>query len=167
MQKIELTNDQYRILMQLVCLGVEVVENAGLEDFEDEKDNEEGAQLLEDVFDLEGYLMGYYKKFGVKDVVRTNLLEETFEYQEEFEDDCQYIAHEAYTNKLAEIASFQLGIRDYKEEHGENALDNLSPEQGVEKLVGYSTKYLEEIVENGFRNFYLRKGNQSKLISIS
>ena len=77
------------------------------------------------------------------------------------------IAQGAYFNKAAEIASFQLGVRDYKEVNGPDALENITPQEGVDKVMSFSLKYLNEIFENGFNNFYLNTGEPAKIISIS
>ena len=164
MQKIELTNNQYRLLLQLVFLGVEMIDNAALED---EEDSEESATLLDEASGLEQYLLAHYKKFGVKDVVNDTEEEEGMNYQPEFIEGCKYIANNANFNKAAEIASFEMGIRDFKEINGEEALENLSPEEGVKTIMSYSNVYLEEIFEKGFTNFYLRNPEPSKIITFS
>ena len=43
MQKIELTNKQYRLLLQLVSLGIDVIDNAALggDEEEDEEEDED------------------------------------------------------------------------------------------------------------------------------
>ena len=168
MQKIELTNNQYRLLLQLVFLGVEAVDNAALGTGEenDNDDDETESPLLNAATDLESFLLDHYKKFGIKDVVSEGQ-EGGLQYHDEFFQECKFIANSAYMNKAAEIASFQMGLRDYKEEHGEEALANLSPEKGVEAMMGYSNKYLEEIFEKGFANFYLRNATPSKIITFS
>lgn len=164
MQKIELTNNQYRLLLQLVFLGVEMIDNAALSDGED---SEEESELMNAATDLESLLVAQYKKFGVKDIISNDGPDGDAAYTPGFIEDCKFIADSAYMNKAAEIASFQMGIRDYKEEHGENALDNLAPEEGVNNLMSYSSKYLEEIFEKGFADFYLRNSNPSKIITLS
>ncbi|MFT3948768.1 MAG: hypothetical protein QM763_17525 [Agriterribacter sp.] len=164
MQKIALTNNQYRLLLQLVFLGVEVVDNAALGN---EEDSEESSSLLDEAAELERFLIAHYKKFGVKDMVDGSEGEDMMKYQPEFLEECKFIANSAYMNKAAEIASFQMGIRDFKEVNGEEALENLSPEKGVENIMSYSSKYLEEIFEKGFTNFYLRNATPSKIITFS
>lgn len=164
MQKIELTNNQYRILLQLAFLGVEMIDNAALGD---EEGNGEESQLMSDAADLEHLLISHYKKFGVKDIVEMNEGEDELAYKPDFIEECKFIANSAYMNKAAEIASFQMGIRDFKEVNGEAALEHLSPEKGVDNLMSYSSKYLEEIFEKGFANFYLRDATPSKIITFS
>lgn len=162
MQKIELTNNQYRLLLQLVFLGVEMIDNAALGG---EEDDEEESALMNEATDLENFLISHYKKFGVKDIVDGG--EETMTYHPEFLEECKFIANSAYMNKAAEIASFQMGIRDFKEVNGEEAMEALSPEKGVDNIMSYSSKYLEEIFEKGFANFYLRNATPSKIITFS
>lgn len=164
MQKIELTNNQYRLLLQLVFLGIEMIDNAALTDKEG---SEEESSLMNAAADLENFLAGHYKKFGIKDVITNEGSEDAAGFKPEFIEECKYIANSAYINKAAEIASFQMGIRDYKEEHGPNSLDNMSPEQGIENIMRYSNKYLEEIFEKGFAHFYLRSAEPSKIITFS
>ncbi|MCC6287183.1 MAG: hypothetical protein IT249_04800 [Chitinophagaceae bacterium] len=164
MQKIELTNNQYRLLLQLAFLGVEMIDNAALSE---EEDSEETSPLLDEAVDLENFLIAHYKKFGVKDIVDGREGEDMIKYQPEFLEECKFIANSAYMNKAAEMASFQMGIRDFKEVNGQEALDNLSPEKGVENVMSYSSKYLEEIFEKGFANFYLRNATPSKIITFS
>lgn len=164
MQKIELTNNQYRLLLQLVFLGVETIDNANLSDSED---GEGESKLMDAAVDLENFLAGQYKKFGVKDVVSDAGADGAVGYTPEFVEECKYIANSANMNKTAQIASFQMGLRDYKEEHGETSLDNMSPEKGLENVMSYSSKYMQEIFEKGFSNFQLRNANPSKIITFS
>ncbi|MFT3748056.1 MAG: hypothetical protein QM768_07050 [Agriterribacter sp.] len=164
MQKIELTNNQYKLLLQLAFLGVEVIDNAALGD--NESDDEE-SQLMNEATDLEHFLIAHYKKFGVKDIVEMNEEEDEMAYKPEFLEECKFIANSAFMNKAAEIASFQMGLRDFKEANGEEALEHISPEKGVDNLMSYSSKYLEEIFEKGFANFYLRNSTPSKIITFS
>ena len=72
-----------------------------------------------------------------------------------------------YLNKAAEIASFQLGMRDYKEKYGVDSLDNMPPQEGVDKIMSFSMKYLNEIFENGFGNFHLKSESPARIISLS
>lgn len=164
MQKIELTNNQYRLLLQLVFLGIEVIDNAALTD---QEGGEEESSLMNAAADLENFLAAHYKKFGIKDVISSESGEDAAGYRPEFIEECKFIANSAYINKAAEIASFQMGIRDYKKEHGETSLDNMSPEQGIQNIMSYSNKYLEEIFEKGFANFYLNNSGPSKIITFS
>ena len=164
MQKIELSNNQYRLLLQLAFLGVEMIDNAALGD---EEGDEEESQLMNEAIDLEHFLIAQHKKFGVKDIVEINEDEDEMVYKPEFLEECKFIANSAYMNKAAEIASFQMGIRAFKEVNGQEALEKLSPEKGVDNLMSYSSKYLEEIFENGFANFYLRNAAPSKIITFS
>ncbi len=170
MQKIEMTNKQYRLLLQLVSLGVEVIDNAALGNDDDGDDDDEvndESPLFNDAVDLEGFLMAQFKKFGVKDIVMPDAGEDELNYSDQFLEDQRMITNSAYFNKTAEIASFQLGMRDYKEANGANALENIDPEEGVNKVMSYSLKYLNEIFENGFDNFYLNTERPAKIISLS
>ncbi|HRP56211.1 hypothetical protein [Agriterribacter sp.] len=168
MQKIELTNKQYRLLLQLVSLGIDVIDNAALgDDEEDDDEVNDESPLLNDAVDLEGFLMAHFKKFGVKDIVMPDAEEEELNYSEQFSEDQQMISNSAYFNKTAEIASFQLGMRDYKEANGADALENVDPQEGVDKIMTYSLKYLNEIFENGFVNFHLNTDRPAKIISLS
>jgi len=163
MQKIELSNNQYRILMQLVFLGIEVIDSAAL----GEDDNgDEDSPFLEEAMELESFLMAHYKKFGVKDIVEPTE-ENMIDYKPEFAEECEAISNSAYLNKAAELASFQMGIRDFKMVNGEAALEGLSPQKGVDNIMSYSTKYLEEIFENGFTNFQLKSDIPAKIITFS
>ena len=166
MQKIELTNKQYRLLLQLVSLGVDVIDNAALGNDDDEDDDEE-SPLYTEAVDLEYFLMEQFKRFGVKDFVSLNAGEGELSYSEQFLEDQQLISNGAYFNKTAEIASFQLGMRDYKEVNGADALENIDPQEGADKIMTYSLKYLNEIFENGFDNFYLNTDRPAKIISLS
>ncbi|HRQ52417.1 MAG TPA: hypothetical protein PLR74_17850 [Agriterribacter sp.] len=125
MQKIELTNKQYRLLLQLVALGVDMIDNAALgdDDDEEEEENDEGSALLNDATDLEDFLMAQSKRFGIKDIIRYDADEDYLEYTGPFMEEHEMIAHSAYFNKTAEIASFRLGMRDYKEVNGTDALE--------------------------------------------
>lgn len=176
MQKIELTNKQYRLLLQLVSLGIDVIDNAALggEEDEDEVIEEDDddiemdeSPLFNDAAELEGYLMAQSKRFGVKDIVQYNAEEDYLEYNTPFIEEQTAITQSAYYNKAAEIASFQLGMRDYKEVNGLDALDHLDPGESMDKLMTISLKYLNEIFENGFDNFYLNTGEPAKIISLS
>ena len=179
MQKIELTNKQYRLLLQLVSLGIDVIDNAALGGDEEEDEEEDEAEeadddmemnespLFNDAAELEGYLMAQSKRFGVKDIVAYNAEEDYLEYNTPFIEEQAMIAQGAYFNKAAEIASFQLGVRDYKEVNGPDALENITPQEGVDKVMSFSLKYLNEIFENGFNNFYLKTESPAKIISIS
>lgn len=170
MQKIEMTNKQYRLLLQLVSLGVEVIDNAALGNDDEEGDDDEvndESLLFNDAVDLEGFLMTHFKKFGVKDIVLPGADGDELNYSDQFLEDQRMITNSAYFNKTAEIASFQLGMRDYKEVNGANALENIDPEEGVNKIMSYSLKYLNEIFENGFDNFYLNTERPAKIISLS
>lgn len=164
MQKIEFTNNQYRLLLQLVFLGIEMVDNAALTDKEG---SDEESSLMNAAADLENFLAGQYKKFGIKDVITNEGGEDAAGYNPEFVEECKFIANSAYINKAAEIASFQMGIRDYKKENGETSLDNMSPEQAIQNIMSYSNKYLEEIFEKGFANFNLNNVEPSKIITFS
>ena len=169
MQKIELTNKQYRLLLQLVSLGIDVIDNAALGEEEDEDDDIEmnESQLFNDASDLEGYLMAQSKRFGIKDIIQYDADEDYLEYSEPFIEEQEMIAHSAYFNKTAEIASFQLGMRDYKEMNGPEALENIPPQEGADKIMSFSLKYLNEIFENGFDNFHLNTEGPAKIISLS
>lgn len=169
MQKIELTNKQYRLLLQLVSLGIDVIDNAALEnDDEEEEDAEEReSPLLVDAAGLEGYLMAQSKRFGIKDIIQYDADEDYLEYSEPFVEEQEMIAQSAYLNKTAEIASFQLGMRDYKETNGPDALEHLPPQEGADKIMSFSLKYLNEIFENGFDNFYMNTGGPARIISLS
>jgi hypothetical protein len=169
MQKIELTNKQYRLLLQLVSLGIDVIDNAALGNDEEEDDDEvnDESPLFNDAVDLEAFLMVHFKKFGVKDIISLDAGEDELNYSEPFLEDQQMISNSAYFNKTAEIASFQLGMRDYKEVNGTDALENIDPQEGADKIMTYSLKYLNEIFENGFDNFYLNEDRPAKIISLS
>lgn len=180
MQKIELTNKQYRLLLQLVSLGIDVIDNAALGGEEDEdevvvveeEDDDDDMEmdespLFNDAAELEGYLMAQSKRFGVKDIVQYNAEEDYLEYNTPFIEEQTAITQSAYYNKAAEIASFQLGMRDYKEVNGLDALDHLDPGESMDKLMTISLKYLNEIFENGFANFYLKTESPAKIISLS
>ena len=86
---------------------------------------------------------------------------------EPFLEEQQMISNSAYFNKTAEIASFQMGMRDYKEANGADALENIDPQEGVDKIMTYSLKYLNEIFENGFTNFSLNTDRPAKIINLS
>lgn len=165
MQKIELSNNQYRLLMQLVFLGIEVIDNAALGD--DEDDDEEDAPFLKEATELEFLLMQHAKKFGVKDVVALPSTDNMLDYQADFAEECEAISSSAYLNKAAELASFQMGVRDFKLTNGENSLEGISAQKGVDSIITYSTKYLEEIFENGFNNFQLKSDVPAKIITLS
>ena len=170
MQKIELTNKQYRLLLQLVSLGIDVIDNAALGNDDEEEDDDEvndESPLLNDAVDLEGFLMAQFKKFGVKDIVTLDADEDELNYSEPFLEEQQMISNSAYFNKTAEIASFQMGMRDYKEANGADALENIDPQEGVDKIMTYSLKYLNELFENGFTNFSLNTDRPAKIISLS
>lgn len=169
MQKIELTNKQYRLLLQLVSLGIDVIDNAALGNDEEEDDDagDDESPLLNDAIDLEDFLMAQSKRFGVKDIIQYDADEDYLEYSEPFAEEQETIAHSAYFNKTAEIASFQLGMRDYKAANGPEALENVSPQEGADKIMSFSMKYLNEIFENGFDNFYLNTEGPAKIISLS
>lgn len=164
MQKIELTNNQYRLLMQLVFLGIEVIDNAALSE---DENGEEDAPFLKEATEFEFFLMEHYKKFGVKDVVALSPADNMLDYQSEFAEECEAISNSAYLNKAAEMASFQMGIRDFKMVNGEDALEGIPAQKGVDNIMTYSTKYLEEIFENGFTNFQLKSEVPAKIITFS
>jgi hypothetical protein len=168
MQKIELTNEQYRLLLRLVSLGIDVIDNAALEE-DEEEDNESGeSALFNDAMELEEVLMSQYKKFDIKDMIWYDDEEECLQYSGSFVEEQQTITQSAYLNKAAEIASFQLGIRDYKKANGRDSLENITdPEEGVNKVMPFTMKYLNEIFENGFDKFYLSSGDAAKIISLS
>ena len=169
MQKIELTNKQYRLLLQLVCLGVGVIDNAAIGNDEENGDDEvnDESPLYNDAVELEDFLVAHYKKFGVKDIVGQDTGDDELKYSEPFLEEQQMISNSAYLNKTAEIASFQLGMRDYKEVNGPDALENIDAQEGADKIMTYSLKYLNEIFENGFDNFYLNTDRPAKIISLS
>lgn len=168
MQKIELTNKQYRLLLRLVALGIDIIDNAALEE-EEEENNETGeSALFNDATELEELLMSQHRKFGIKDIIWYDNEEEYLQYSESFLEEQEMITQSAYLNKAAEIASFQLGIRDYKRANGSDALENITdPEEGVNKVMPFTMKYLNEIFENGFDKFYLSSGDAAKVISLS
>ncbi len=161
MQKIELTNKQYKLLLQLVALGIDLIDNAAL------GDDEEDDDLFSDAAELEGYLMAHFSKFGVKDMVVYDAAEDVLNHTGHFLEEQEMISNSAYINKSAEIASFQLGMRDYKEVNGYHSLDNIDPQEGADKIMSFSMKYLNEIFENGFDNFYLSDDKPAKIISLS
>ncbi|MFT3704131.1 MAG: hypothetical protein QM802_17320 [Agriterribacter sp.] len=164
MQKIELSNNQYRLLMQLVFLGIEVIDNAALGDDEDGDDD---APFLKEATELENFLMEQHKRFGVKDVVEFLTDRNMTDYRADFAEECEAISSAAYLNKAAELASFQMGIRDIKEAKGEDALEGLPAQKGVDDIMHYSNRYLEEIFENGFTNFQLKPETSAKIITLS
>lgn len=164
MQKIELTNKQYVLLLKLVYLGIDVMDAAALG--EDDAEEEE-AQLMEDALELEALVMSHFKKFGVKNIVHENKEEDALKYSPEFEQECGSIANAAAISKSADFVSFYMGLKDFKEAHGEEALSKALAENDLQGIAGYSTKYLDEIFENGFANFYLRKSAPSKIISLT
>lgn len=156
------------MLMQLVALGVELIDNAALGNDEDDKEKEAAEDpLLNAAVDLEGYLLSHAKRFGIKDIVQPESDGSGDNYSEEFLEDHQTISQNAYLNKAAEIASFQLGMRDYKEKFGVDSLDNMPPQEGVDKIMSFSMKYLNEIFENGFGNFHLKSESPARIISLS
>lgn len=166
MQKIELTDKQYHLLLKLVSLGVDVIDNAALGS-DDEDGTDLGSPLLDEAAGLEDYLMTQAKRFDVKDVLQYDMDEDSSEFSDAFKAEQEVITHNAYLNKSAEIASFQLGMRDYKKEHGIDQLKAITPDEGVEQLLPFSMKYLNEIFENGFENFYLKTEDTAKIISLS
>lgn len=170
MLNIELTNKQYRMLLKLVSLGVDVIDNAALgadHDGEEESDEDTGSPLLDEAAELEGYLMTEAKRFGVTDVVQYDMDEDYLEYSDMFRAEQEVITQSAYLNKSAEIASFQLGLRDYKKEYGDDQIKNIALQDGVEKIMPFSMKYLNEIFEHGFEKFYLNSEETGKIISLS
>jgi len=164
MQKIELSNNQYRLLMQLVFLGIEVIDNAALGD---DENGEDDAPFLKEATELESFLMDQHKKFGMKDVVDASADSNMPDYRADFAEECEAISSAAYLNKAAELASFQMGIRDIKEVKGEDALEGITPQKGVDDIMYYSNRYLEEIFENGFTNFLLKSEMPAKIITLS
>lgn len=166
MQKIELTNKQYRLLMQVVALGVDLMDNASL-DVGEEGEETEDADLMEEVCDLEDYLMSQAKRFAARDIIDQDDEGEFMDYEESFKQHQNVIAHSAYFNKCAELASFQLGMRDFKKEGGEEEIQELTPQQGVDKIMPFTMKYLEEIYDNGFENFYLDEKTSAKIVTLS
>ncbi|HTN05632.1 hypothetical protein [Agriterribacter sp.] len=169
MQKVELTNKQYRLLLQLVSLGIDVIDNAALGGDEEEEEDAEVSEspLFNDATELEGYLMAQSKRFGIKDIIQYDADEDYLEYSEPFIEEQEMIAHSAYLNKTAEIASFQLGMRDYKDVNGPESLESITPQEGADKIMSFSLKYLNEIFENGFDNFHLNTEGPAKIISLS
>lgn len=166
MQKIELTNKQYRLLMQVVALGVDLMDNANL-GVDEEGEETDDADFMEEVCDLEDYLMSQARRFGVKDIIDHDDEGEFLDYEESFKQKQNEIAHSAYFNKCAELASFQLGMRDFKKEGGEEEIQGLTPQEGVERIMPFTMKYLEEIYDNGFENFYLDEKMPAKIVTLS
>lgn len=174
MQKIELSNGQYRLLLQLVALGTTIIDDAVLGDDSEEDEDEESEEmdLLEDALELENDLMHHCKKFGVKDVVETYVDDDGddyLDYTESFQKATFEIASAAYFNKTLELASFQLGLRDFKEANGlvsnEELTDFLTDPEDV---LPFTAKYTNEIFENGFERMAIRDNDQpARIISLS
>ncbi|HEX5027133.1 MAG TPA: hypothetical protein VFV68_17760 [Agriterribacter sp.] len=167
MQKIELTNKQYKLLLQLVALGIDLIDNAALDNDEEDNDETDESSLFNDAAELEAYLMAHFSEFGVKDMVIYDAAEDSLNHTDHFLEEQEMISNSAYINKSAEIASFQLGMRDYKDVNGHDSLDNVDPQEGADKIMSFSMKYLNEIFENGFDNFYLSEDKPAKIISLS
>ena len=171
MQKIELTNKQYRTLLQLVSLGVEVLDNAVFDDEGDENEGSEALTLLDDALELEDHLMQYYKKFGIKDIIEKygeEEEEEYLDYTDSFRDANLQITTAAYFNKTAEIASFQLGLRDFREARGLESNEDIADSGTLaDEILPFTTKYLDEIIENGFDRMFIKDSQSARIISLS
>lgn len=172
MQKVELTDKQYRALLQLVALGVDVLENAVVDQEKDESEGSEALTLLDEALELEDYLMQYFKKFGGKDIIEECVdegeEEEYLDYTGSFREANLQITTAAYFNKTTEIASFQLGLRDFREARGLESNEDIADSGALsEEILPFTTKYLNEIIENGFDRMFIKDGQSARIINLS
>lgn len=145
--KIDLTKEEYRILLEIVYMADWVLHARKIE--EDSRTIEYRA-LAQKIF-------SFANKMGVKDLVRFDELEKKYFLSGEFEEDSdamlfiQEFENDTFWDELIE----RLVMRDLIGEEGEEAFFSMSLEEKLNRERPMREKYQDEFAENGLDNLRL------------
>ncbi|MCC6275300.1 MAG: hypothetical protein IT569_05555 [Leptospiraceae bacterium] len=151
---IELSDEQYRKLIEIVYLGRFLCDMVKI-------DEEEGENEFLDYEELEQYLLSFsedanlgedYVQFDEVsgEYIPTGLFEEESGLTQIIEDYDDAIFWEELTYKLSR--------RDFTIQYGEKNVQEMSLEEKIEKEQPFFERYSEEFFKHGIRNLQILKG---------
>ena len=139
---IELTDKQFRLLMDIAYAGEHVI-NAN---------REETIKQYEDILQL---IYSKAKDFGCGDLVVYDKEDKMYYEMRKFEDSVINNFIEEYdTTTLYETLSFELAKRDYLNEIDDKNSD--SEEERIGYILDLQDEYLQEFEDSGVNNIYIR-----------
>ena len=144
--KIDLTKEQYELLVKAVYLGNWMVKSTG----------EESADSDFDM--IESHILSFAKDFGMGQYADFDKEEERHCPSRELEDDAEldgYIQrYDDYT--FWEKLIYNLARRDMERKYGERPIARMTPEDHLVKEQPFIEKYEKEFEENGLRNIVVK-----------
>lgn len=139
---IELTDKQFRLLMDLVYAGEHVINS----------NREETIKQYEDILQV---IYSKAKDFGCEDLVEYHKEDNMYYERRKFEDNVLNNFIEEYdTTTLYETLSFELAKRDYLNEIDDKNSD--SEEERIGYILDLQDEYLQEFEDSGVNNIYIR-----------
>lgn len=140
--KIELTDNQFRLLMDIVYAGEHLI-NAN---------RDEPIKKYEDILQT---IYSIAKDFSCGDLVEYDKEDKMYYETIKFEDSAINEFIEEYdTKNMYENLSYELAKRDYLNEVDDNNKD--SEEERISFILDQQDEYLQEFEDSGVNNIYIR-----------
>lgn len=140
--KINFSKDQFEMLLKTLYLGIWMA-NAYDDDPEDTT-----------FFDLQSYLLGFAKDFGLEDYVAYDEKKKICYPSETLtEDETLNLLIERYDDfTFLDKLIYNLAGRDMLDKHGEKAIEKMSDEEFFKEEALFVEKYQKEFAKNGIKN---------------
>lgn len=140
--KINFSKDQFEMLLKTLYLGIWMA-NAYDDDPEDNQ-----------FFDLQAYLLGFAKDFGLEDYVAYDEKKKICYPSETLtEDETLNLLIERYDDfTFLDKLIYNLAGRDMLDKHGEKAIEKMSDEEFFKEEALFVEKYQKEFAKNGIKN---------------
>lgn len=148
--KINFSRDQFETLLKTLYLGIWM---ANAYD-DDPEDNE--------FFDLQRYLLGFAKDFGLEDHVAYDEKKKIYYPSETLaEDETLNLLIERYDDfTFLDKLIYNLAGRDMLNKHGEKAIEKMSDEEFFKEEALFVEKYQKEFAKNGIKNLTVATANK-------
>lgn len=144
---IELTKEQLESLVKLVYLG-NVMANSWRTD-----------DVIEEYDDVESLVLAAAEKNGLEDYIDKEEEGKNLLPSAELEEKMAATVDFHNDNTFWDQLIFRMADRDYARKYGEEALDDLSTDKGMEREKPLLDKYEKEFNEHGLDRFELRRDN--------
>lgn len=148
---IELTENQYKSLLKLAMLGDWVVNAVPVE-----SENDSGEIIQ--------YLFSRARDFGMEEYIEFDENENMYFHTDKLEDEMEITdaISDYHEFALWESIILEFSRRDLIKKYGEEAVENMSNEELVEKEYPFMAKYEEELRENGLANLSIKIPKKTK-----
>jgi hypothetical protein len=141
--KINITNKQYRALIQLIYAGNWVV-------------NGHRNEPLKEYEDLDQYIFSLAKQFGMDNLITHDIKFDSYFPTQEFEDKLHEFIDEYEEVSFWDELERRLASRDLDREGKRYE----SPHERMQQLFEIESKYAEEFNENGLKNVKVMNSNE-------